>query len=343
MKSLLPVLLLLSAPALADDPFSTLGEGASDDRDQDEGVPLERDRADETESYIVNGEATLAFPQVAALSVQYSSFGDTYCSATLVSPTELITAAHCVDSLAGNARNGAQNFAVFGGNIEAGEISFASEIVDWGSHPSWSGDVEGGGDIAWIRMAEPNTLVEPVGLFGGGVNSLQAGELFDFVGFGITSDGRNDGGTKRTAAIPFQSVRGAYLISRDATKNVCSGDSGGAALRREGDEQWSLVGVNSFVSDDLRNDRPCSTGSNGATRIDLYRDWIMEFTDATTELAEPVDPDQIIADSSDKYGDWALPQRPPEKAGACDSVNASSLGGLGLLLGGLMFVRRRQS
>lgn len=347
MSSLLLAVLVAWSPALAGDPLSF---GADDDRDgpdsEPEGASDLRWDDDAPVSRIVNGEETRDFPQVAALSAQYSSIDQSFCSATLVAPDELVTAAHCIDGMRGHLNNGAVPYAVFGGHVRAGEVSFASEIVEWGRHPDWTGSIQSGGDIAWIRIAEPNTQVPPMPLFAGAAADLSPGEVLDFVGFGVTRDRGSDGGIKRTAPIPFRNINGAYLISRDPEKNVCSGDSGGAALRRVGEGQWVLVGVNSFVSDTAGDGTSCLTGQNGSTRVDLYRDWILQNTAATTDVVEPPDPADPVdpIEGDEAYGDWDPPQRPPEgSVTACASIGATSLGGLGLFALGLGLLRRRRS
>ena len=58
------------------------------------------------------------------------------------------------------------------------------------------------------------------------------------------------------------------------------------------------------------------------------------------------DPGDGVVDETTNFGDWDLPERPPEDAvGACSSVSAT--GGAGLLglaaLGALLARRRRRS
>ncbi len=338
MSRLLSTVCLCSAVLVAhanDDGFVPAGEESRPDAGFENATTVD----DGAESEVVNGEETLEFPAVAALAVMYGSYEDTFCSGTLVSPTELITAAHCLDGMRQQMRNGAVPYAVFGGNVIGGEVSFSSKIIEWGQHPGWRGSVQAGGDIAWVRIEQPNLFADPMPLYAGQANELVKGEKFDYVGYGVTGDGRSDSGVKRTAALTYQGTQGTYLVSADSTKNVCQGDSGGAALRREDDGVWSLVGVNSYVFDTAGDGTSCITGATGSTRIDYYLDWILENTEATTDLPEP---DAVAVADEANFGDWDLPQRPPEEpVGACSSAGTS--GGAWLLtLLAVGLVRRRR-
>ena len=68
------------------------------------------------------------------------------------------------------------------------------------------------------------------------------------VGFGITSTTSQDSGTKRTIDMPIYDFDADFVYLYDAaeSQNICSGDSGGAALGTFSGG-LELVGVNSFA------------------------------------------------------------------------------------------------
>ena len=55
--------------------------------------------------------------------------------------------------------------------------------------------------------------------------------VLDYVGFRITDDNRQDSGRKRTAQIAIYDWDDQYIYGYDSVSNLCSGDSGGAAIR----------------------------------------------------------------------------------------------------------------
>lgn len=314
-------------------------------------------------SEIVFGEETRGFDQVGALVAQYSRGGSVFCSATVISANELATAAHCVDGMQQHLRSGASIRIILGDNLYQNQIEFSGEVTEYLNHPNWTGSINSGADIALMTFS-PSTSVAPMPLYAGNAAQIPRGEVFDFVGFGVTGDGRGDSGIKRTADIAYVGIDSrapSFIRSEDPEKNLCSGDSGGAGLKREGDGVWSLVGVNSFVYDTAGDGTSCYTGGSGITRVDYYRTWLLENSNATTELGpedtgdpddtgEPddtgdPDSDDPVASTTD-FGDWDLPDRPPESVGStCSSLGTA--GGLSLIgfagLGALLLRRRRQA
>ena len=64
---------------------------------------------------------------------------------------------------------------------------------------------------------------------------------------------------------------------------MCFGDSGGAALIQDNNQQWTLIGVNSFVYDPEGGDPTCEGGASAALRVDSYLLWIENQISSSTE------------------------------------------------------------
>jgi hypothetical protein len=163
----------------------------------------------------------------------------------------------------------------------------------------------------------------------------------DYIGFGITDDNLDNGGKKRTAQMPIISWDSGIVYAYDEVSNLCSGDSGGAAMRIEPDGEMTLVGVNSFVFGVSGSD-PCDGGASGATRVDTHLDWIEDEVPLDeVDYSEPV-PEPEPDPNEETAIDNNLPDRPmnQEIIGGCASRPNPPQKAWVLILGGL-FLRNR--
>ncbi|MED5374649.1 MAG: trypsin-like serine protease [Myxococcota bacterium] len=277
---------------------------------------------------IVNGEATTEHPQVGVLYLDQPGSDWGFCSASLIAPQWILTAAHCIEAAASFDQEDL-GFALTS-DLRWDEAPLARvQIESWQTHPDWDGTWDEGGDLGVMKLAEPITDVEPLALNTLPMEGWEGTELVH-VGFGVTSDGGKDSGTKRMATLPVQYVLDAAFISYKEGQNVCNGDSGGPSLLQDpqtGD--WSIVGV-AVAATAYSGPDPCADGQAGSTRVDLTGDWIAEAT------YEPEPQDTGSVDTGD-------PTPPTEESSrlSCAQVPAQGVAWLGLLAGlGLLFRRR---
>ena len=194
--------------------------------------------------------------------------------------------------------------------------------------------------MMYIESADPIYLSELV------PDQTWAGMALDYVGWGVTDDGREDSGIKRTTQIPYWDSDAQFIYAYDPQTNLCSGDSGGASLRyiERGDPEWLdeweyydfdsryvLVGVNSFVFS--QSGGPCDGGASGATRVDAYIDWLREYIPPLPIPEPPPEPVEVEGEDSSGIS-WS-------KMG-CSQVT-TPMSSFWLLSGlGLVALRRRQ-
>jgi MYXO-CTERM domain-containing protein len=289
---------------------------------------------------IVNGETTQDYEAVGAIMVTYGSQGYFFCSGTLVHPEWVVTAAHCVAAAKDYKRDGLDIAFVFGHNVNRDSgIDFMVEVSTLKMHPDYNGSGHSiDHDIGLLQLDEYVEDVAPVLLNEMVVDRSWQGTELTYLGFGATADNGSDSGKKRVVELPIYEYDNQYIYAYDPSGgNLCSGDSGGAALRDQEDGTYVLAGVNSFVFA-VSGNSGCVGGGSGATRVDTHMDWITEYVDMEEVLAvlTPLDTGDIL-----EVVDFVSEENP----GGCScSQGANSRpGGLWASLGfALALVRRRR-
>ena len=232
---------------------------------------------------IVNGTETSAWPGVgllAALDLDQDR-GSPFCSATLVADGAILTAAHCAEAAEIYAETYDIGFVVGPSIYEIEDYALVDRFT---VHPDYHFDDSGvEADVA-VGFLEGSVDAAPINMLGSGSDWTDA--TLTVVGYGLTSDGASDAGTKRTADMPVwfldQGIVYALDESDPDSPNACSGDSGGAALRETADG-LVLAGVVSFVFSWHDAASACVGGGMGAMRVDEYGDWVASQVDGSVQ------------------------------------------------------------
>lgn len=229
---------------------------------------------------IIGGRSTSDFAPVGALVAYHERYGDlqAFCSGTLVDSTWVVTAAHCVEDGIGEfARYGYDIYFLVGSEVydDTGWLAYAPVIYS-AAHPDYDMPYN---DAGILQLGDGGiTSVGTIPMNTDRVTADWVGEDITYVGFGISSDAGSGSGTKRTVDVPVYDYDYGLIITWDDAggANICSGDSGGAALM-PADGGWELVGINSFGfmmdgSSRVLCDDPDAAA--GVTRVDAVIDWI---------------------------------------------------------------------
>lgn len=227
---------------------------------------------------ISGGELAEGEPSVVAL-LAYDAEREAaalFCSGTLVSSDAVVTAAHCLDEADRLVEEEYRLVVASGVDLLRDGVIDAVEASAWVSHPSWEGFSVSGAprfDVGVVSL-ERRLAGASVALLGETAPSdAWQGDRLELVGFGATSLGAGDGGTKRTVAVDYAGADANFLFIDSPGRNVCEGDSGGGMFRMDGSER-ALVGVHSYVyAGDPALD-PCSEGQGASHRVDSVLDWI---------------------------------------------------------------------
>ena len=233
---------------LAEDAVVHRGQSQSADGSQEEIVTAQQSPA---QARIVNGTITTDYPAVGNVNDG--------CTGTLISPTHVLTAAHCLE---GVADRGAA-FTINGQTYSTVRITIHSQY-----NPA---QFDLGYDIAIMELDRPVSGVEPMQILR---EAPQVGQMLTLVGLGqggTTGNPSFDFGTLRVGETPIDQITQNHIIwNFDAGEsNTAPGDSGGPAFVTINGVQY-IAGVTSGGDGDAHTlgDRSFDT------RVDTLATWI---------------------------------------------------------------------
>jgi secreted trypsin-like serine protease len=299
---------------------------------------------------IVGGAAILdgGFSAVFMIHTDYDTGTKSACTATLITPRTLLTAAHCLDP----RKAGATTAVTFFQNLPIAPPSDAGtwvQATETRFHPLYDPNNLLDNDIGVVLLPTAST-VTPIPFNAADVAGL-VGQPLTAVGYGITVEGTGDYGTRRAVDLTFRSVSATHIgLGDQLGKGICDGDSGGPSLHRFTDGVTRVVGIHNYKVPGSQ----CHDGLD--TRVDLFTGFIEQWLSEKEPVPDAGQPDAGQPDAGQSTPDAGAPetdagapssdggtseeppaQEPPAPTG-CASVPAGPL--LALLL---VFARRRRS
>lgn len=212
---------------------------------------------------ITMGTEDLADPAVAALA-PIEARDRARCTATLVAPRVLLTAAHCEIDAAPEAWE-----AFFGSSLTG--VGTRVQVLFALSHPEFDGGADH--DLALVLLAEP-APVAPVALASGPPSSPPSPARL--VGFGFTSAEGDDADRKREGTTSIDAVLPLHVVLAAAPSLPCSGDSGGPLF-------VGVPGAEVLAGVVSRGDPGCASLAR-ATRVDAHlADFLVSTIEAWAE------------------------------------------------------------
>jgi secreted trypsin-like serine protease len=278
--------------------------------------PMDEGSIGETSEPIIGGQTTTGDPAVVLL-ISYPSDHSYYdsCTASLIAPTVLLTAGHCVDA----ADHGGNTFGIFPGPDASAYTTLNSliphlvAVQEVHAHPSYDPNSPFTADIGVAILAQP--LAIPIlPIFRDAPAQNLVGQPARIVGYGQAVYGQFSA-TKRSATTVLAAIDpGDTVTVGDDTKHSCVGDSGGPAL-------VELNGVETILGEDSYTDVTGCIGPAHYRRTDLYLAFLDQYAPPMTTTSSSTNATSSATGSSTGSGN------PSVTSNASGMGNTSGEGG----------------
>ncbi|MEW6433653.1 MAG: trypsin-like serine protease [Myxococcota bacterium] len=221
---------------------------------------------------ILGGATDSTSTNVFILDLRFDNGQAAICSAVLVSPRVLLTAAHCVEP----SLKGATSVTVRAANKTDANTLMGSDVTNVTTiarDPGW--DPAAGAsphDLAALLLASAPPTATPAPLLRSLPGGFQ-GQAIRVVGYGTTTSGGSDSAIRRSASLTAGAVgTNTFDFGVAGALGICSGDSGGPSFFSSAGQE-RVAGIHSRT-----NSGSCGSGTD--IRVDAHLGFIDGFITA---------------------------------------------------------------
>ena len=223
---------------------------------------------------IIGGLQTDAWPAVGAYSIDGGWAG--MCTAVLVAPDMVLTAAHCA------ADSGDADRFVMAPDLDDANLSDVHRVAEVMVHPQYNGHGKHPHDVALLRLVEDVEDVDFIPVNALDLDSDWPGTWLHYVGYGAnTFFGGPGAGLKRETDLQVAWLTSHEFSTYAMDTNYCSGDSGGPGFV-EIDGRWYVAAVVSSVYA-LDDSEDMCAGGGWSMRVDAETWFLDEHYDTGLE------------------------------------------------------------
>ena len=232
------------------------------------GTPNDGVDIGSSEEPIIGGTTDNGDPAVMAIFTHAPGSDSGFlCTGTVISPTKLLTAAHCVDP---RTVGEGMVFEVLSGTT-LGPGSPRVPVTDTTFDPAFDPDnITAGHDVGIVTLAFPTTIT-PVRFATAPFSVPKNNKNLRIVGYGSNTHSNTGSGTKRTATARVNDYDSLVIHIGTTSKQTCHGDSGGPAFQ-SGNGVETIVGITSYGYD-FGTFNVC-IGGGYSTNVATYADFI---------------------------------------------------------------------
>lgn len=167
---------------------------------------------------------------VGALAEPNGAGYENFCTATLIAPDVVLTAAHCLLDGWGATRDPSTVFFLVGQDVATPDHVFS--IQELHAHPGY--DWDAAHDIGVALLSEPAHLavsgIEPIPFNGDPLEAGFVGVTVQNVGYGVTHDNQQNTERWWTAQPVVELHESEFVVYGQGWSSVCYGDSGGPSI-----------------------------------------------------------------------------------------------------------------